>query len=63
MACYVDTSARVKLVVAETEIALVSKWIATESTSLMSSDLARTQLLRADAPPAPNPFDPLRAGR
>jgi predicted nucleic acid-binding protein len=44
---YVDTSALVKLVVAEAETAALRTWIAAETRELVSSDLARTELLRA----------------
>ncbi len=47
MIFYVDTSALVKLVVAEAETAALRSWIAAESPELVSSDLARTELLRA----------------
>jgi predicted nucleic acid-binding protein len=44
---YVDTSALVKLVVAEAETAALRTWIGAESHELVTSDLARTELLRA----------------
>lgn len=44
---YVDTSALVKLVVAETETSALRSWITSEEPTLVSSDLARTELLRA----------------
>jgi predicted nucleic acid-binding protein len=44
---YADTSALVKLVVAEAETAALRSWIETENAELVSSDLARTELLRA----------------
>lgn len=44
---YVDTSALVKLVVAEAETAALRTWIGAETRELVSSDLARTELLRA----------------
>jgi predicted nucleic acid-binding protein len=44
---YVDTSALVKLVVAEAETAALRTWLGVESRELVSSDLARTELLRA----------------
>lgn len=47
MAHYIDTSALVKLVVAEPETAALRNWIAAESPVLISSDLARTELIRA----------------
>lgn len=47
MAHYIDTSALVKLVVAETETAALRSWIAAENPDLVCCDLARTELLRA----------------
>ena len=47
MAFYVDTSALVKLVVMEAETPALRSWIATSNTELVSSDLARAELLRA----------------
>ncbi|GAA1482597.1 type II toxin-antitoxin system VapC family toxin [Gordonia sinesedis] len=47
MAYYLDTSALVKLVVAEAETPGLRTWIAAGDTDLVSSDLARTELLRA----------------
>ena len=47
MIFYADTSALVKLVVAEAETAALRSWIRAESADLVSSDLARTELLRA----------------
>jgi len=47
MAFYIDTSALVKLVVAEAETTALQTWIITTTTDLVSSDLARTELLRA----------------
>jgi len=47
MAFYVDTSALVKLVVAEAQTTALQTWITTTTTQLVSSDLARTELLRA----------------
>lgn len=44
---YVDTSALVKLVVVEPETAALRSWIRAENPELASSDLARTELLRA----------------
>ena len=44
---YLDTSALVKLVVAEAETAALRTWIGAESHELVTSDLARTELLRA----------------
>ncbi|HEY5853392.1 MAG TPA: type II toxin-antitoxin system VapC family toxin [Aldersonia sp.] len=47
MAHYVDTSALVKLVVAEADTSALVTWIRAEGSALVSSDLARTELLRA----------------
>lgn len=47
MAFYLDTSALVKLVGAEAETTALQTWITTTITDLVSSDLARTELLRA----------------
>ncbi len=47
MIFYLDTSALVKLVVAEAETEALRAWIRTERPELVSSDLARTELLRA----------------
>lgn len=47
MAQYLDTSALVKLVVAESETAALRRWIASEERDLVSCDLARTELFRA----------------
>lgn len=47
MAHYLDTSALVKLVVAEAESEALRTWIGTGSPTLVSSDFARTELLRA----------------
>ncbi len=44
---YADTSALVKLVVVEEESAALREWIHAEGVELASSDLARTELLRA----------------
>lgn len=47
MAYYLDTSALTKLVVAEAQSAALMTWVGAQSTPLISSDLARTELLRA----------------
>lgn len=46
MAYYVDTSAAVKLVVAEHESPALSAWLAPDGRDIVSSDLLRTELLR-----------------
>lgn len=47
MAHYLDTSALVKLVALEPESEALRKWVETRSDPLVTSDLARTELLRA----------------
>ena len=47
MAFYVDTSALVKLVVAESETAALRSWLAGADRDLVASDLVRTELMRA----------------
>lgn len=47
MAYYLDTSALVKLVVREAESTALRSWIESEGAVLVSSDLARTELMRA----------------
>lgn len=50
---YADTSALVKLAVAEAESAALVEWIAREQVTFASSDLARTELIRAVRRSAP----------
>lgn len=47
MAHYVDTSALVKLVVAERETRALRRWLRDEERQPVSSDLTRTELMRA----------------
>lgn len=47
MAHYIDTSALTKLVVAEDETPALQSWITATNSILVSSDLARAELLRA----------------
>lgn len=54
MAYYIDTSALVKLVVAEAETAPLTSWIAADGAAICSCDLARTELLRAVRRVAPD---------
>ncbi len=54
MAYYLDTSALVKLVVAEPETAALRIWLAAPDRDLVSCDLARTELLRAVRRAAPD---------
>lgn len=53
MAHYLDTSALVKLVVAETESQALMAWLAETGDEWVSSDLARTELLRVTRRAAP----------
>lgn len=54
MAHYVDTSALVKLVVAEPETAALRAWLLFAERHAVTSDLARTELLRAVRRVAPD---------
>ena len=54
MACYLDTSALVKLVVEEPETEALRIWLAAADRSPVSCDLARTELLRAVRRAAPD---------
>jgi uncharacterized protein len=54
MAHYLDTSALVKLVVAEGETAGLRRWLRRADRQPVSSDLARTELLRAVRRAAPD---------
>jgi predicted nucleic acid-binding protein len=54
MAYYVDTSALVKLVVAEAETDALRSWIADTEPALTASDLVRTELMRAVRRSAPD---------
>ncbi|MEV1131358.1 type II toxin-antitoxin system VapC family toxin [Agromyces sp. NPDC049794] len=47
MAHYLDTSALVKLVIEESESAALADWLASRDQEPVTSDLARTELLRA----------------
>ncbi len=47
MAWYIDTSALVKLVSVEAETAALHEWVAANHPELVSSDLLRTELVRA----------------
>lgn len=53
MAFYLDTSAAVKLVVAEPQSKAMSLWAESHADSVVSSDLLRTELLRATLRGAP----------
>ena len=50
---YADTSALVKLVVREAETSALISWLATKPIELATSDLARTELIRAVRKVAP----------
>ena len=54
MAHYADTSALVKLVVEAADSHALRSWLQTEQPQLVSSDLARTELLRAVRRAAPD---------
>lgn len=54
MAHYLDTSALVKLVVAEAETKALIAWVNETGGDLVSSDLARTELLRVVRRAAPD---------
>lgn len=54
MAHYLDTSALVKLVVAEPETAALRRWLRRAERTPVSSDLARAELLRAVRRAAPD---------
>lgn len=54
MAFYLDTSALVKLVVAEPETEALRAWLAERSREPVASDLSRTELLRAVRRVAPD---------
>jgi predicted nucleic acid-binding protein len=61
MAYYLDTSAAVKLVVAEPDTAALSAWLAEHDGEVVSSDLLRTELLRATRRGAPHAMPRARA--
>ena len=61
MAYYLDTSALVKLVVAESESAALRKWLRGADRNPVTCDLARTELLRAVRRSAPTRIVQARA--
>lgn len=61
MAYYLDTSAAVKLVVEESGSKALRRWMANASTPIVSSDLLRTELLRATRRGAPDRVQQARA--
>jgi len=54
VAFYIDTSALVKLVLAEPETRALTAWLTTEHRNFVACDLARTELLRAVGRSAPD---------
>ena len=61
MAFYLDTSAAVKLVVAEAGSAALRAWLQSNRADIVASDLLRTELLRATRRGAPNRMQRARA--
>jgi predicted nucleic acid-binding protein len=61
LAYYLDTSAAVKLVVDEPESAALLEWLAQHEREVVSSDLLRTELLRATRRGAPDEVPRARA--
>ncbi|MFN8038459.1 MAG: type II toxin-antitoxin system VapC family toxin [Acidimicrobiales bacterium] len=61
MPFYVDTSAVVKLVVAEQHSKAMTRWAAAHADAVVSSDLLRTELLRATLRGAPEAVPRARA--
>ena len=61
MAYYLDTSALTKLVVAEPESTSLRRWLTAPDRQPVSSDLARTELLRAVRRAAPDRMTQARA--
>lgn len=61
MAFYLDTSAAVKLVVAERGSTALLRWVAERQDRIVSSDLLRTELLRATRRGAPAQMERARA--
>jgi predicted nucleic acid-binding protein len=61
MAFYLDTSAAVKLVVAEPDTPALTAWLAEHDGDVVSSDLLRTELLRATRRGAPHAMPRARA--
>lgn len=58
---YLDTSAAVKLVVAERGSTALRRWLASRDEQMISSDLLRTELLRATRRAAPEQMVQARA--
>ena len=58
---YLDTSAAVKLVIAERGSTALRRWLASRGEQMISSDLLRTELLRATRRAAPEQMIQARA--
>lgn len=58
---YLDTSAATKLVIAERGSAALRRWLSTRDDRVFSSDLLRTELLRATRRAAPEQMTQARA--
>ena len=61
MAVYLDTSALAKLVVRERETGSLRRWLGRRSDAMATSELARTELLRATRRVAPDRMTQARA--
>lgn len=61
MADYFDTSALIKLVVEEAESSALEQWLAGRAVPRVSSDLARTELIRAVRRACPDRLGRVRA--
>ncbi len=61
MAYYLDTSAAVKLVVAERDTTALTAWLGDHDDEVVSGDLLRTELLRATRRGAPHAMPRARA--
>lgn len=61
MAYYLDTSAAVKLVVAERGSKALMRWLEAQTADIVASDLLRTELLRAVRRAAPEQMERARA--
>ncbi len=60
MAFYLDTSAAVKLVIHERETAALLRWSVLPGRSIVSSDLTRTELVRATRRVSPDRIEQVR---
>ena len=61
MAAYIDASAAAKLVLGERESAVLARWIVARGRKPVTSDLTRTELLRATRRVAPDRMNAARA--